>query len=100
MKYKVHILASARQDIQESIQWYNEEKKGLGKIFYTAVKARIAYLQENPLHYQVTYRYLRQAPIHRFPYQVHYRVDEANKNIIIFAITHSSRDPQVWKNRE
>jgi plasmid stabilization system protein ParE len=104
MKYKVRILVSARQDIQESIQWYNEQwyneqKKGLGKLFYMGVKARIAYLQENPLHYPVTYRDLRQAPVHRFPYQVHYQVDEDKNDVIILAITHTSRNPQVWKDR-
>ena len=99
MKYNVRILTPARQDLQESMQWYDEQKKGLGKLFYTAVKARISYLKQNPLHYPVTYRDLHQAPAHRFPYQLHYQVDQDKKYVIILAITHTSRDPQLWKDR-
>ena len=99
MRYKAHILAPALQDIQESIQWYNEQKKGVGKLFYAAVKARIDYIRENPLHYQIEYRDLRHASVHRFPYLIHYQVDEDKKAVFIFAVTHTSRNPQLWKDR-
>ena len=42
---------------------------------------------------------MRNALVNKFPYQVHYRVEEARKLIVVFGVTHTSRNPQVWKSR-
>lgn len=100
MNFKIKLLPEARLDIKDNIDWYNQQKTGLGKLFYEAVKSRFAYLKQNPLHYQVNYRNMRNALVDQFPYQVHYRVEEARKEIIVLGITHTSRNPKVWKSRK
>ncbi len=30
---------------------------------------------------------------------VHFTIDEKNETIIISAVLHTSRDPELWKNR-
>lgn len=99
MSYKIKLLQEARLDIKESIEWYNDQKAGLGKQFYESVKLRLQYIQRNPLHYQVSYRDIRNALVDKFPHQVHYRVEESSQLIVVFAVTHSSRDPRIWKSR-
>jgi len=32
-----------------------------------------------------------------FPFMAHYNVDESNKTIIIAAVLHTSRNPEIWK---
>lgn len=100
MSYKMELLPEARLDIKESIEWHDDQKAGLGKRFYKSVKSRFQYIRKNPLHYQITYRGIRNALLHKFPYQIHYRVDEANRVIIVFGVTHTSRNPQIWKTRK
>jgi hypothetical protein len=100
VSYKIKLLPEAHLDIKESIDWYNEQKTGLGKAFYDSVKSRLDYIKSNPLHYQVSYRNIRNALVNNFPYQVHYRIEETSKLIIIFGITHTSRDPEIWKSRK
>lgn len=97
--YQVKIMPVAQSDINEVVEWYNDRKKGLGKIFYLELKARIEYVRKNPFHYQIQYKNIRNAIINRFPYFVHYHVDDEKKLIIIFGVTHMSRDPSIWKNR-
>lgn len=99
MSYTIKLLPEARLDIIESIDWYNEQKEGLGKLFYHSVKSRMNYIKKNPQHYQISYRNVRNAQVHKFPYQVHYQIEEATKSIIVLAITHTSRKPQVWRER-
>lgn len=99
MSYKVQLLPDARLDIKESMEWYNEQKAGLGRLFYYSVKSRLAYISKNPLHYQISYRKVRNAIVHKFPYQIHYQVEEERRSIIVIAVTHTSRDPRVWKSR-
>ncbi len=100
MSYKIRLLPEAHLDIKDSIDWYNEQKAGLGKLFYQAVKSRLTYIRENPMHYQISYQNIRCALINKFPHQVHYQIEEANKTIIVFALTHTSRNPLEWKNRK
>lgn len=30
---------------------------------------------------------------------VHYTIDEVNKTVIVSAVLHTSRDPELWENR-
>lgn len=78
MSYKIKLLPEARLDIRESIDWYNKQKAGLRKRFYEEVKSRLRDIQRNPLHYQVSYRDVRNALVNKFPHQLHYRIEESS----------------------
>lgn len=97
--YKIKLLPDARLDLKESIGWYNQQKAGLGKRFYESEKSKLNYIKNNPLHYQVSYRDVRNALVNKFPYQIHYRIEEESKRIVVFGVIHSGRDPRVWKSR-
>ena len=43
MSYMIKLLPEAHLDIKDCIDWYNEQKAGLGKLFYQTVKSRLAY---------------------------------------------------------
>lgn len=99
MRYKITLLKEARLDIKEIIIWYNEEKSGLGKLFYESLKIKLNYIQRNPFHCQVSYRDVRNILLNKFPYQIHFKIEEPAKSIIIIAVTHTSRNPRVWKDK-
>ncbi len=99
MSYQVRILPVVSQDIRESIAWYNNQKKGLGKHFYAAVKSRIDYIRRNPQHYQTRYRNIRQAEVNKYPYLIHYIVEEDKKQVIVLGVIHTSRAPETWEKR-
>ena len=99
MTYITKLMPEASLDIKESIAWYNQQKDGLGNRFYEAIKSKFHFIELNPRYYQVNYRDLRSATLHKFPYQIHYKIIEESKTVIVFAVSHTSRDPQVWKSR-
>jgi len=99
MTYRIKLLPEARFDINEIMEWYNEEKRGLGKRFYGALKSRLDYIRKYPLHCQVSYRDVRNILLDSFPYQVHYRIEEPDGSIVVLAVTHTSRNPRVWKSK-
>lgn len=99
MSYKIKLLQETRLDIKEIMQFYDEENPGLGKRFYESLKSRFNYIQKYPFHCQVTYRDSRNILVVYFPYQVHYRIEEADKFVIVFAVTHTSRNPKFWKKK-
>jgi len=38
----------------------------------------MAYIEKNPLHYQTSYRNVRNALVDKFSYQVHYQIEETH----------------------
>ncbi|UII23458.1 type II toxin-antitoxin system RelE/ParE family toxin [Fulvivirga ligni] len=97
--YKLKLIPPALRDIRESLKWYDDQKKGLGRKFYIHVKARPNYIQLHPHHYQISYKNIRSAGVNRFPFQVHYILQENNKSIIILAVSHTSRSQSSWRYR-
>jgi len=71
----------------------------LDKEFAKEVKKCIQRLQKNPLGYEVKYRNVRTAFTEVFPYAVHFYINQADKQIVIIAIIHPSRNPTLSYSR-
>jgi len=98
-KYKVVIDADALQDIQEATDWYNEQSYGLGIRFQEQVKLHINKLKNNPNNYRIRYADVRCMLVKKFPFLVHFIVDESNMLVEVFAVIHTSRNPKIWKQK-
>ena len=98
MKYKIQIESEVRQDIQEGIDWYNEQQRGLGRKFHAAIKEAFRGLRTNPF-FQIRYDDVRCVPLRKYPYMIHFTIDENNKTIAVIAVFNTSRNPQMWKGR-
>jgi len=97
--YKCVILPLAKQDILEAALWYNKCSSGLGRRFTAEVREKIRLIRQNPLASNVRYDGVRTSVLSIFPYMLHYSVDEVNKTVIIYAVFHTSRDPELWESR-
>ena len=97
--YKTAILPAAKKDIREAAQWYNRQKHGLGKRFTSEIRKTIRLIQQNPKSINVRYNSTRTAVVKIFPFMDHFTVDDENKIVIISAVLHTSRNPNLWKNR-
>jgi mRNA-degrading endonuclease RelE of RelBE toxin-antitoxin system len=93
MKYKVVISEKAIIELNKSIDWYNEQKAGLGRRFYSYVNKAINTIAKNPFAFELKFEDFRCFPINVFPFVVVYFIEEPNK-IIITAIFHTSRNPE------
>ena len=54
---------------------------------------------KNPKASNVRYDDVRTAILNMFPFMVHFTIDKENKTIVISAVLHTSRNPELWKNR-
>jgi plasmid stabilization system protein ParE len=95
--YKVVLKPNAQADIKDTIAWYDLQKKGLGKTFYTYVVKKIKQLQSFPFSAQNRYKNVRTAVVEKFPFLIHYYVDDFQKTIVILAVLHTSRNPEQFK---
>jgi len=99
MRYAVVFEPLAQQDLQEAVRWYNNQQRGLGKRFYTAVQSAIKPLHNRPQMYAIRYKTVRTFPLPGFPYLVHYTENTETQTVIILAVLHTSRDPKIWDER-
>ena len=98
MPFKIKIELEAHLDIQKGIEWYSQHQKKLGEKFYLAVISRIDTLAVNP-HFEIRYDQIRCLPIKKFPFMIHFTVDESKNLVVIRAVFHTSLDPENWNKR-
>jgi len=97
LNYEVQIRRAAELDVAEAQLWYEVQRSGLGAEFHLEVTQVIDRLSETPLIYQIVYRDVRRAIVHRFPYLIWYRV--LGELVVVLACTHGKQDPDQVKAR-
>ncbi len=89
--------AEVNNDLQTIIDYYNEQKYKLGNEFYACALKQMKCLKNDFLLYEIKYQNVRCVSIERFPYLIHYTVNENEKVVYINAVIGMSQDPN--KNR-
>ena len=91
-RFKVFITPRAHDEIQQGIDYYNEQVKGLGKKFHASVKETIVSLRKFPFH-QIRYDDVRCLLVKKYPYILHYTLHEKDSYVILHAVIHTSLNP-------
>ncbi len=95
--YQLLISDESRLDVLDAFSWYESRRIGLGKDFELCLEAGLNQIQRDPSLFQKRYKNLRIYYIHRFPYGIHYLLE--NTTVKVFGIFHTSRNPVSWKTR-
>jgi plasmid stabilization system protein ParE len=81
----------ARQEMDESIAWYESERRGVGIEFASDIENLLARIADKPEQFSRVRGDVRRAVLRRFPYTIHF-LAESNR-IVVLAIFHAKRDP-------
>ncbi|MBX3163966.1 MAG: type II toxin-antitoxin system RelE/ParE family toxin [Bacteroidetes bacterium] len=100
MKIKKRVEPSVKQDLKEAALWYNNARKGLGKLFLKEVDKKVKLIIQNPLLYQIRYANIRVAFTSIFPYGIHFEYLEDKNQVNILAVFHTSRNPELWEEEK
>lgn len=97
MKYSILISQAAYEDIKAASEWYENQRVGLSHDFELCLEGGYEDIKSNPSAYQARFKNVRVKYIKRFPYGIHYFIDE---NIIyVLAVLHTSKNPKTWTRR-
>jgi len=99
MKFSIEYNPDFFNDIVEAVDWYNEKQAGLGDRLFKIIKQQTAKLSTSALHRAIKYDDIRCLAVGKFPYLIHYRVDEQTQTVKVEALFHNSRDPEIWNER-
>ena len=88
----------ARVEFKEATAWHEGRQSGLGAEFVEEVEEVFDKILRQPDRYPIKHADVREALVSRFPYAVYYRLRQ--NRIVIVAVIHCSRDPNVWQARQ
>ncbi|MFE3872342.1 type II toxin-antitoxin system RelE/ParE family toxin [Flavobacterium sp. ZS1P70] len=94
--YKTTILPRAKQEVNEAAEYYESIRIGLGKLFYKEFKNYALTLNNIPF-FEVKYNEIRILPLKKFPYSIHFTVDEFEKIVSIQAVTSNYQNPNTTR---
>lgn len=92
-KFKLKVLPRAKEEINEISEYYNSRQKGLGKMFYAEFIEYTSTLKTFPF-FEEKYNIIRELPLRKFPYTIHFSTDEFNNIVYIQAITCDYQNPE------
>ena len=95
MFYSFH--PEAEIELNESIDYYEECKSGLGLEFANEVYATIQRILNFPNAWQILDKDIRRCLTNRFPFGIIYY--QKNNEIIILAVMQLNRRPDYWSDR-
>jgi len=96
-KYRIELSDDAELDFDQSYKYYAKESKQLAQKFYNEVNDSFHKITENPESQPIADFDTRKYVLKKFPFVVYYMIRLCIIRVI--AIFHSSRNPEVWKNR-
>lgn len=97
MSLPLILLDEARDEFNDSHDWYEARQLGLGARFDAAVNRVLATIEKSPLRFPVVYEDVRRAVVPVLPFRIYFAV-EANQ-ILVTSVFHTSRDPAIWQGR-
>ena len=98
MSYSVIIEPVALKDIQQGINYYDDQQAGLGKKFEAAVNEHLVSIGKNAF-FQVRYDNVHCLPVKKYPYMIHFTVNETDAIVTVRAVFQTSLDPKKWTKR-
>ncbi len=98
MPYNINIEPQAFKDVQNAINYYDEQQFGLGEMFEASLNTHLVSLETNPF-FQIRYDDVRCLPVKEYPYMIHFTINEPDQTVIIRAVFHTSLNPKKWTGR-
>lgn len=94
--YEINILIRADLEVDEIIQYYESVSNGLGTKFNNEFEDYVETLKTFPF-FEEKYDIVRTLPLKKFPYTIHFSVDEYEKTVSIKAVTSNHQDPNTTR---
>ena len=91
------ILPEAERDIVDIVDWYEEQREGLGARFRNALDRVLQNIARMPEMNRVIVRDVRRAIVPRFPFVVYYRL--RRDEVVVLCVAHGRRDSSHWMTR-
>ena len=94
---KILVLSCAEDEFAEAVDYYNDQRPGLGFEFAAEVQRTFERIRQHPEAWSMFSCRTRRCLTDRFPFGVLYQV--CSDWILVGAIMHLKREPIQWQKR-
>ncbi|RKR10230.1 hypothetical protein C8C83_1904 [Flavobacterium sp. 90] len=94
--YQIIILVRADLEVDETADYYESLSNGLGTKFVNEYQDYVETLKKFPF-FEEKYNIIRTLPLKKFPYTIHFTVDENKKIVSVQAVTSNHQDPNITR---
>ena len=94
--YEIIILVRADLEVDDIIEYYELASNGLGIKFNNEIENYVETLKTFPF-FEEKYDIVRTLPLKKFPYTIHFTIDENEKIVYIQAVTCNYKDPNTTR---
>lgn len=94
---QIKLVEAAQYELDEAIEYYNNDRPGLGDEFLVEVLGALERIAEHPSAWHAYSKRTRRCQTRRFPYGIIYR--HIGDEILVIAIAHLHRKPGYWRDR-
>lgn len=91
----IRVLAIAEADLDEAFEYYSDISPKLGQRFIKSLNNALNDLKTNP-YYQTRYDNFRMKMVEKFPYIIHYIIDESRQIVFVYGVRNSYQDPEKY----
>lgn len=93
MAYRIIVSPRAQTEIEDAIDYYAFHSVDAPRNFISILSDTYKILEEKPIQ-RVRYKNVRAVKIKRFPYLLHFVINEANNTVKILSCFHNKRNPK------
>ncbi|WP_264535660.1 hypothetical protein [Flavobacterium sp. N1736] len=94
--YEIIILLRADLEVNKTAEYYESLSNGLGTKFFNEYQEYIETLKTFPF-FEEKYDTVRTLPLKKFPYTIHFTVDENKKIVSVQAVISNYQDPNITR---
>jgi toxin ParE1/3/4 len=87
----------ARQEMDESIAWYEKERPGLGIQFAADIELTLSRVATASEQFPKVRGEVRRALLRQFPYTIQFLTE--SRRIVVLAVFHAKRNPKHLEDR-
>lgn len=98
-RFKVYLLDDAVKEFEKAFNYYHTINPTLSKKFYSATNRAINDLKINPF-YQIRYDEFRMKMVKKFPFIIHFIINEDTHIVSIYVIRNSYQNPEKYPTKK
>ena len=94
MPYTYILLASAQQEYEASVVWYNERSDSAADDFIDAIDNTLKLICNHPQRWRNESDRFYELGVKKYPFSIVYKIDVVNELVLVGSIYHHSRNPK------
>lgn len=95
--FEIVLSDDAETDFNNSWQYYFDENPKIADSFFKNINQSLAVIKRNPYSFPIVYRNVRKYVVNKFPFVIYYITEDSS--VIVVAMFHTSRNPEIWNKR-